>query len=251
MASATPQIEQESITQIRQLIKSQARFKQRSHDTHNQTHRPQLNQHSSATSAELLPQIDTVLLGDSMFERFKTTGRNTQIGQLKYPQLFNAGVGGDKIENVLYRVDLGLLDLLKLHNPKLVVLQLGTNNLRPKQGLTSQQLDDYYLLLQALLLILPTHTQILVLGLFKRTDIEDQYITQSNLALEELVTKMNMEKIGRQMEQDHCVHWMDLSNTIGWGHLQDHVHFNLNGYRIWDTVLYPKIQNILSVHDSK
>lgn len=242
MASAQP--EQDSNTQLKQLIKNQARFKQRSHDTHNRTHRPQLNEHSSSTSAELLPQIDIVLLGDSMFERFKTTGRQTQIGQLRYPRLFNAGVGGDRIENVLYRVDLGLLDLLKPHNPKLVVLHLGTNNLRPRQGLTRQQLDDYYLLLQALLLILSSDAQILILGLFKRTDIEDQYIVQSNMALEELVTKINME-------QDHRVHWMDSSSSIGWGHLDDHVHFSVNGYRIWDAALYSKIKNLLSVSNSK
>lgn len=121
-----------SNTQLCRLINERARFKQRSHDTNTLTHQPQL-EHLLSTNAS--PSIEIVLLGSSTIERFKTTGKNTQLGQLHFPQAFNAGVGGDKIENILYRVDLGLLRLLKPTNPKLIVLQLGTNNLQPKTAL--------------------------------------------------------------------------------------------------------------------
>jgi hypothetical protein len=107
---------------------------------------------------------------------------------------------------VLYRVDLGLLNLLKLRNPKLVVLQVGTNNLRPKQGLERQHLDDYYLLLQAVLRILSARTQILVTGFFKRTDIDDQFVMQSNLALKELVVRISTKETTEQMQHNHRVH---------------------------------------------
>ena len=215
----------------KQRISTRACFKQRSHDTHNQTHKPQLENDSP---------IDIVLLGDSMFERFKTTGQRTRIGRLAYPQLFNAGVGGDKIENVLYRIDLGLIDLLKPHNPKLIVLHIGTNNLRPKHGLKSQQLNDYDLLLRTLISSFSTNTQILVIGLFKRTDVEEQLISQSNKALEELVSNVNLEYQGNR------VHWLDLSNDFEPRHLQDHVHFNDDGYYKWNSRLYPKIQELLN-----
>ncbi|CAF4327966.1 unnamed protein product, partial [Adineta steineri] len=133
--------------QLDDLINQRARFKQRSHDTHTQTHQPQLESPTLTTSSVLLssqylPQIDIVLLGSSMLERFKTTGQYTQIGQMQYPQLFNAGVGGDKIENVLYRISLGLLRLLKPRNPKVFVLYVGGNDIQPKQALTHQNLDD-------------------------------------------------------------------------------------------------------------
>jgi hypothetical protein len=211
MSSTSSQFYQLSNMQLNHLITERARFKQRSHDTHTHVHRPQLESSpstiSSATiSPEFLPQIDIVLLGSSTLERFKTTGKHTQIGQLPYPHVFNAGVGGDKIENVLYRVDLGLLNLLKLRNPKLVVLQVGTNNLRPKQGLERQHLDDYYLLLQAVLRILSARTQILVTGFFKRTDIDDQFVMQSNLALKELVVRISTKETTEQMQHNHRVH---------------------------------------------
>lgn len=251
MSSTSSQLYQLSNTQLSRFINERGRFKQRSHDTHTLTHRPQLESlpstsPSATQPSPLPPQIDIVLLGDSMFERFKTTGKHTQIGQLRYPQVFNAGVGGDKIENVLYRVDLGLLRLLKPRNPKLVVLQLGTNNLQPKQALQRQHLNDYYLLLQALLITLPAQTQILVTGLFKRQDVDEQCVAQSNLALKELLISINTEITERQPQQNHGVHWMEAPNGIGREHLDDNVHLNVNGYQMWDAALYSYIQELLN-----
>jgi lysophospholipase L1-like esterase len=256
MASSSSQLYQQlSNTQLNRLVHQQARFKQRSHDTHTRTHRPQLESSPPTTSpatlpSEFSPQIDIVLLGDSMLERFKTTGKYTQLGQLHYPEVFNAGVGGDRIENVLYRVDLGLLRLLKPRNPKCVVLHLGTNNLRPKQALERRHLDDYYLLLQALLRVLPTGTQILVTGLFKRKDVDEQYIAYSNRVLEELVARINTEEAERQVQQNDCVHWMEPPEEIELKHLDDNVHLNANGYQIWDAILHSKVQQLLGANVS-
>jgi lysophospholipase L1-like esterase len=186
-----------------------------------------------------------------MFERFKTTGQYTQIGHLHNSQIFNAGVGGDKIENVLYRMDLGLLRLLKPRSPKIIVLQLGTNNLQRKRGLERRHLDDYYLLLQALLVTFSAQTQILVTGLFQRKDVDEQCIIQSNVALQELVVRVNTEEMERSAQQDPRIHWMEPPRTIGREHLADNVHLNVNGYQIWNETLYPKIQELLSKEDSK
>ncbi|CAF0759384.1 unnamed protein product [Adineta steineri] len=256
MASTSFQYGEISNTQFNRLITERARFKIRSQNTHNQLHRPQLESSplvntSTTPSSEVSLQIDTVLLGDSMMERFKTTGKHTQIGQLRYPQVFNAGVGGDRIENVLHRIDLGLLRLLKHRNPKLVVLHVGTNNLRPGKALQFQHLDDYCLLLHALLRTLSTETQILVTGLFRRTDIDEQCVTHSNMALKELVTKINAEKMRREAQPSSRVHWMDPPRDIGLEHLDDHVHLNANGYQIWDAALQQKIQELLSTSNSK
>lgn len=249
MALASSEPYQLSNTQLDQLIKQQARFKQRSYDTHTFTHQPQLE--SSASNNSSASQIDIVLLGDSMFERFKNTGKYTEIGSLPYPQVFNAGVGGDKIENVLYRIDLGLLRLLKPRDPKVVVLQIGTNNLQRKRDLERQQLDNYYLFLQALLMTVSIQTQVLVTGLFKRKDVDEQCIIQSNMSLEELVARINTEEMKKGLQQSPRVHWMEPPKIIGLEHLCDNVHLNVNGYQLWSDALYPKVQELLSKVDSK
>lgn len=64
-----------------------------------------------------------------MLETLKTTGTSTKIAQL--PCTFNAGVGGDKIENVLYRLGtLNMMSKLESHSARLVVVMVGTNNLK-------------------------------------------------------------------------------------------------------------------------
>jgi lysophospholipase L1-like esterase len=252
MSSTSFQFHQLSNTQLRNLINERARFKKRSHDTHTETHRPQLessssiNSSSTTTVCELPSQIDIVLLGDSMLERFQTTGKHTQIGQLQYPQIFNAGVGGDKVENVLYRINLGLLTMLKAKNPKLVVIQIGTNNLQPKRSLHGLHLDDYHLLLQALLRLLPAQTQILVTGLFKRRDVDEQCVLQSNMDTKQIVDTINTQETERRTEETNRVHWIESPKEIQLEHLADNVHLNLHGYQIWDEKLYSKIEQLLS-----
>lgn len=89
---------------FRELIHDSMKSKSRSHDTHNEIHLPILSQNPALA-------FTTVLVGDSMIERLKTTGSSTRIARL--PSSFNAGVGGDRIENVLYRLDLGLFASLQ------------------------------------------------------------------------------------------------------------------------------------------
>ncbi|KAM0196087.1 hypothetical protein ACHAPA_004728 [Fusarium lateritium] len=73
-------------------------FKQRSHDTHFNTHLPLITGNPR--------QYTTALLGSSLMERFKTTGANLSIN--RNPQILNLGVSGDKIQNAQYRVNQGL-----------------------------------------------------------------------------------------------------------------------------------------------
>ena len=70
--------------------------------------------------------IDTLLLGDSMIERFKTTGAET-FRRSRLNGSVNAGVGGDKIQNVLWRLHQGLLNGIA---PSRVIIMIGTNNIQ-------------------------------------------------------------------------------------------------------------------------
>lgn len=158
--------------EFRKLLRAEMKFKTRSHNTYHDTHAPELrNQQAqllkgsppsiaatSSTSVENIQTpsppdepatIDTVFIGDSMLERLKTTGAHTQITHL--PSSFNAGVGGDKIENVLYRLDLGMMDLLGERNVKVWVVMVGTNNLKKSHHLLPVEVRNYRLLVEALL----------------------------------------------------------------------------------------------------
>lgn len=208
------------------LLEANKKFKARSHDTYLETHLPELTREPKSP-------IDTVLIGDSMLERLKTTGTFTKTAKL--PSSFNAGVGGDKIENVLYRLDLGMQSLLEDRNVKLWVLMIGSNNL--KKALKKAEVEKYRLLVQALLRIAPM-SKVLACELFKRKDIDDAFVDESNRLLRELIREMNAN-LGES------IYWLEAPSAITKEVLVDHVHFNMEGYRIWDEALSSRIEELL------
>ncbi|KUJ22128.1 SGNH hydrolase [Mollisia scopiformis] len=219
-----PENQHLSLTSFHILLRSNMLPKPRSLTTHQETHTPSL-------FSPTRPPITTLLIGDSMFERFKTTGIHTRIAQ-SGSQTFNAGVGGDKVENVLYRLDLGLLDLLSKQDEKIkiCIVMVGTNNLGKK---TPLKVDKYRLLVQALLRI---SDRVLCCEIFKRKDIEYSVVEESNRMLREMIGDVNTNL------KDERVRWLEAPPEIGMERLVDHVHLDEEGYGIWDKVLWERIE---------
>ncbi|KAG4437546.1 hypothetical protein IFR05_006980 [Cadophora sp. M221] len=220
MSSSTPSESQRLPQELLQQLTTIAKFKERSNTTCHKTHLPQLSQ----TKA-----LDVALLGDSMIERFKTTGINTHTFQL--PNSFNAGVGGDKIENIIYRL-LIMLPVLPA-DVKVWVVMAGTNNLKKTSALKSAEIETYKLLVQALCYIAPG-SRVCVCGLFRRRDIDVRVVEETNTLLRGVV-----EELGER------VNWLESPTVDAEVHLVDHVHLNEVGYGIWDGILCEKIKELL------
>ncbi|KAG0000782.1 hypothetical protein BGZ80_006405 [Entomortierella chlamydospora] len=225
---------------FKQLIQAAMSFKERSHHTLHEVHIPELT--SSSSSQEREPQstvasaIDVVLIGDSMLERFKTTGTSTRLAQV--PRSINLGCGGDKVENVLYRLSF-MTPLLENRSIKLWIVMVGTNNLR-KKGLRPSDIPLYRLLLQALLRI-DSKSKIIACEIFKRKDFEDKYVDEANNMIKTMITEMN-SSLG--LQEDRII-WSEAPAEAIIEHLDDHVHLNEEGYRIWDETLYPRAQQLI------
>lgn len=186
-------------------------------------------------------EVKIGLLGDSMIERMGSTGEwetlqpwpsetmaadsdiqamndaidDTDAAPIARVQgVANFGCGGDKIENVLYRVLGGDEPILKglaqeLHpssksclakrrnrNLKLWVIQAGTNNLHKKHGLRDADLHSMEILLKILHLLSRPGTKFLVTGLFYRRNIPTGLVDQANDALQSLVARLDREFTG-------------------------------------------------------
>lgn len=98
-------------------------YKKRTHDTHMNQHLPYVQDDKN--------NIDLVLLGDSHFERLMWF--NETIKKKVPNDVFVAGVGGDKIENILYRLESkdGLIYAFhqRKNKPKKIIFMAGSNNL--------------------------------------------------------------------------------------------------------------------------
>ncbi|KAK3809069.1 MAG: SGNH hydrolase-type esterase domain-containing protein [Linnemannia elongata] len=238
---------------FQQLITQAKKFKERSHSTFHDVHLPELTRLSQKPSnidtpaslsyenRNLLPDntpttpLSTVLVGDSMLERFKTTGALT--GLAKLPGSFNAGCGGDKIENVLYRLDLMYPLFQNCSDIKLWVVMVGTNNLR-KKGFRPTDVALYRLLLQALLRIAPG-SKVLACEMFWRKDIEDRYVDEANRMVKEMIKAMN-DILG-----DARILWSEAPEDVTKDMFEDHVHLDEDGYSRWDGQLLPRVQELL------
>jgi lysophospholipase L1-like esterase len=204
------------------------RPKQRSLETHQNVHSPEL--------ATFDGPIDLVLLGESMIERLKTTG----IG-LNFPDalstVFNAGVGGDKIQSILYRLgDLGLLQSLRAKGVRNIILSIGTNNLvidehrNRRRGLRPADLEDYDLLLEALH-VECRDANIFASAIVQRRDRPSEFIREENEKLRGMVGAFK----GRFPEAK--AEFVEGPVIEPERHCEDHVHLNMEGYEVWMKVL--------------
>lgn len=252
------------LEQFREL----AKFKERSYETLKNEHIPLLSSHP-------LQRPLIVLLGDSMFERMQTTGNSPSLhawpsetmmsdivlqilktvhhpsGPGVYSRLedvFNAGVGGDKLENILYRLLgasstpgrsplAGLLDVLKDRDVKVWVIHAGTNNLHQKKGLRDACLDKLRLILELLLKSSKYECRVLLTGLFYRKDISDRLIDEANAKIQSLEDSSDPAFAGR-------VSFLPAPAKVAKDsdlHMVDHVHLKGLGYRIWAEHLFPRV----------
>ena len=168
----------------------------------------------------------TLFLGDSMFERWRSTGRELWY---KMRHVFNAGVGGDRIENLLWRLTppedvKGILDELQFTK---IYLMIGTNNVDK---------DDINKMSEACIKVIdiifnkqPGLKKLYLFAILDRTDVDDVKISGYNELLKQYCEKSNY---GDKIE------FIDFSDKVNDDkYYDDHVHLNKDGYQVWYDVI--------------
>eukprot|EP01102_Stenamoeba_stenopodia_P022866 TRINITY_DN9685_c0_g1_i1.p1 TRINITY_DN9685_c0_g1~~TRINITY_DN9685_c0_g1_i1.p1 ORF type:complete len:315 (-),score=80.53 TRINITY_DN9685_c0_g1_i1:114-1058(-) len=152
------------------------------------TARPQWKERSAQTHDRHIKLIerqeskkswDVLMLGSSGIERWLSTGSElwkTHIAQHKSLRVFNAGVGGDKTQNVLWRLEQGLVVQLQ---PKFVVLQIGANNLESDSAIDiATGIDSIIKRIEV------SVKQIVMLGMFPRLPSASLKPAQNQIVIE-------------------------------------------------------------------
>ncbi|KAK3309799.1 uncharacterized protein B0T15DRAFT_516544 [Chaetomium strumarium] len=272
-------------------LRAFAKYKERSFTTSKTVHIPLLE----AATKDAPDQGPTVvLLGDSMLERMTTTGQSPNFtapwpspamlpdGDLealratreeevldiakkarrpardlirRVDRVFNAGVGGDKIQNLAYRLVgdpyrglPGLLPMLaRCGTVRLWVLHIGTNHLSPKRGLSGADIEALEVLIDTLLRLPATkgvHGKVLLTGILLRREVPLRLRLKANTMIEALEVKMKIrwgeERVERYEPRDQ------LKPDE---HLDDHVHLNLKGYQWWIRLFLVHVVTMLDVSE--
>lgn len=178
------------------------KWKQRTHDTHQKHLKEYLNK-----------SFKYALLGDSMMERFKYTKYSDSL-----TDYVNLGVGGDQIQNLLYRISgvniTSILDIIKVEK---IFLMIGTNNV--EKGKSGDIIEGIIKIIQIIFDKQP-NCELIIYGITLRKDVPETKIKEVNEKLE-LTIKNSNKKIS----------YRTLNVSID--DLIDNVHLNDNGYEKW------------------
>lgn len=194
------------------------------------------SKHQAQCEAVVANRPEMVFMGDSITARWPQEVLEARFGKHRP---INLGMGGDWIQNVLWRVQNGPLDKAE---PKVVVLLIGTNNLTGKFTPDEIAAD-----IGALLKAIHTKTaqsKILLLGILPRgASIKDginESIRQTNT---KLATLADQKKVFYLDVGDKLI---EPDGSISPAVMPDKLHVAGPGYTRWMEAMGPTLEKLLN-----
>lgn len=195
-----------------------------------------VKRHESINERARKGDVDLLFIGDSI-----TQGWNDNAVWKKYygeRKAMNAGIGGDRTQHVLWRLDNGNIDGIK---PKLAVLMIGTNNSN-KDDNTAEEIADGIKAIVAKLRAKLPETKVLVLAIFPRKEKPDPQ-RDKNAKASELASKVADDKM--VFYQDIGKAFLQEDGTISKEIMPDFLHLSLSGYEIWAKSIEAKVAEVV------
>lgn len=183
-------------------------------------------------------RIDVLFLGDSITERWTSFPKvwDKYYGDLRAA---NFGIGGDRTQHILWRIENGTLDGM---SPKVLVLMIGTNNTNT---------DDAEPIAEAIRKIvreirdrLPK-TKILLLGIFPRAakrDLPENIPNERVRAVNEEIAELGNGKDVRYLDIGEK---FVVDGKVSPELMPDGVHLSRKGYEVWGEAIEPVLKEML------
>jgi len=208
-----------------------------------------LKKHEAILARAKSGPIGLLFLGDSITERWHIAPHIWETYYGKY-QPANFGIGGDRTNHVIWRIEHGELDGIA---PKLVVFMLGTNNSlddppeeiaaadRKIVGMIRARLPD---------------TKILVLGIFPRGPRDRTGKPVTEAGVEEAARRMRtIDAVNRDLallDNGRDIRFLNI-NAVFLGQdgkipaaiMPDQLHPGPAGYQLWADAMQPLLQEML------
>jgi lysophospholipase L1-like esterase len=176
--------------------------------------------------------FDVIFDGDSIMNRWETTGR--EVWNHRYAGIAaDFGIEGDRVENVLWRLDHGQVEGM---NPRVVMLMIGTNNSGRNRA---DEIADGIKKLVADYEKRCPQAHIILMAIFPRGEKPDDGGRRKVAAVNALIKPLGDEPrvtfidIGDQLKQP--------DGTILRTMMPDFVHPTAPGYQIWAEAIQPVI----------
>ncbi len=182
--------------------------------------------------------IDLLFLGDSITAGWASNGKDVWKEKYEPRNAANFGIGGDRTQHVLWRIENGELQNLK---PKVVVVMIGTNNTAQGDAdKIAQGITKIVKTAQA-----KTGAKVLLLGVFPRGKNAEKGGKQR-----EKITRIN--EVISKLDDGKTVRYLDLKDkfqqpdgTIAKEIMPDFLHLSPKGYTIWAEAMEPLLAEMM------
>ncbi len=181
--------------------------------------------------------VDLIFIGDSITQGWEGNGAEVWKKRYEPRHAMNAGIGGDRTQHVLWRLDNGNVDNI---SPKLAVLMIGTNNFGDDPA------EDIALGIKAIVAKLGTKlpkTKVLLLGVFPRDEKADDLLRAKTVYVNAIIKKL---------QDDKRVYFLDINPWLLKANgdqdrdlMPDLVHLSPRGYEIWGDAIESKVAELL------
>jgi beta-glucosidase len=196
-----------------------------------------MKRHESFNERVKQGNVDLVFIGDSITQGWEGAGKKAWEEYYGKRNAVNLGIGGDRTQHVLWRLDHGNIDGI---SPKLAVLMIGTNN---SNSNTSEEIAaGVKAIVEKLRTKLP-ETKILVLGIFPRGADKEDAKRKVNEGANEIV---------KGLADGQMVHYLDIGpnflsddGTLSKEVMPDLLHLNEKSYATWAESIEPQVKELL------
>lgn len=188
--------------------------------------------------AETGEKAQVVFIGDSITQGWEGAGKEVWAKYYAHRNALNLGIGGDRTQHVLWRLDNGNLTGLK---PKAAVVMIGTNNSNGEDNTPGQIVDGVAAIVKKLRETLP-QTKVLLVAIFPRS--ENYSAQRGKLAM--------INQVLHTLADGKNVFWVDFSHkflnrdgTIPVELMPDYLHLTPKGYQIWAESIEQRLSSII------
>lgn len=198
-----------------------------------------MKRHNSFNERVKQGNVDLIFIGDSITQGWEGAGKDAWQKAYGKRNAVNLGIGGDRTQHVLWRLDNGNLEGIK---PKLAVLMIGTNNSNGRDHTAEEIADGIQAIVAKLRAKLP-ETKVLMLAIFPRGPMPNAQ-REKNAKASQLASRVADGK---------TVHYLDIGpkfltadGTLEKEIMPDYLHLSPQGYEIWATAIDDKVQELMT-----
>jgi N-acetylglucosamine-6-sulfatase len=193
--------------------------------------------HSELSAIAAKGEAELVFFGDSITASTRSSESWKKI--FAAYRSANFGIGGDRTQNLLWRLEHGEIGALK---PKLAVLLIGTNNI----GITGNDIADTVRGVNAVVSKLHAafpSAKLLVLGLFPRDESPASPLRAKVQQINGALTKLDDDKT--VFVRDIGQVFLEPDGTLSTAVSKDHLHPTEEGIRRWAEAIAPVVQQLM------